>query len=424
MKPQLAKGTRDIPPEDCIILQEVVDTLKRNFEAYGFNPLQTPIIERFDVLSSKYTGGAEILKEMYQLTDQGKRELALRYDLTVPFSRFVALNPQLKLPFKRYQIGRVFRDGPLKANRYREFTQCDCDVVGGKSITQDAECVELFLAVFRDLKLPVEIRVNNIKILNEIMTLAEIAPGARERVILAIDKLAKKSKKEVEKEIMGLGVTKKSVNKLFKTLDVKGSNKEKLKEIQKVLGKDSEGVKEMSELLFLLKDKQVKFIPTLARGLAYYTGTIYEVYTPSIKSSIGSGGRYDKMIGDLMGSKIEFPAVGCSFGLDAFASAIKANRKSQKKSVVQLYVIPIGLDYKEIWPMVKELRARGIKTDVGSSKKGVTKNLNYANSYKIPFVALVGENELKAKKLTLKNMERGKESKVTVEQIVKKLMLK
>ncbi|HLC22146.1 MAG TPA: ATP phosphoribosyltransferase regulatory subunit, partial [Candidatus Nanoarchaeia archaeon] len=152
---ELAKGTRDLPPEESILLDEVVSVLKRNFILFGFNPLETPILERFDTLASKYAGGAEILKETFQLTDQGKRALALRYDLTVPFARFVAMNPQLKLPFKRYQIGRVFRDGPVSTNRLREFTQCDCDIVGTKSLVADAECVQLYLKCFSELGLDV-----------------------------------------------------------------------------------------------------------------------------------------------------------------------------------------------------------------------------------------------------------------------------
>src|SRR3989344_2719451 len=164
-----AKGTRDIVPEEAILFQEIQDIFRKNFELFGFNPLQTPTLEQFETLSSKYTGGAEILKETFQLTDQGNRKLGLRYDLTVPFSRFVAMNPQLKMPFKRYQIGSVFRDGPVATNRLREFTQCDCDVVGTKNIAADAECVQLFLKSFTDLGLDIEVRVNNRKILDGMM---------------------------------------------------------------------------------------------------------------------------------------------------------------------------------------------------------------------------------------------------------------
>tara|TARA_Y100000310_G_scaffold240125_1_gene243928 strand:+ start:1186 stop:2463 length:1278 start_codon:yes stop_codon:yes gene_type:complete len=423
MKLQRARGTRDLMPEDAIVLREAVDVLARNFALFGFNPIQTPLLERSDVLASKYTGGSEILKEMFTLKDQGKRDLALRYDLTVPFSRFVAMNPQLKLPFKRFQIGRVFRDGPIKASRYREFSQCDCDVVGTKSIAADAECVELFLKAYKELGLDVVVRVNNRKILDEAMDVLKIKEKDRQGVILAIDKLDKKGKKEVVDEIASLGIPKKSINGLFKVFDVKGSNSAKLKEVEKIVGKDSEGLKEIKTLLQLCPYKNVVFLPSLARGLAYYTGTIFEIYLKdeSIKSSIGSGGRYDKMIGDLMGSKVPFPAVGCSFGLDVIVDALKAKRKKVKKSVVDVYVVPVGLEVKDVWPIIKELRENGVSCDLSFKAKGVTKALKFANAYDMPYVVIVGENELKKKKVTLKDMNKGSEKLVSLKQVVKEI---
>ena len=421
MKLQRAKGVRDLMPEDAIILREAVDVLVKNFALFGFNPIQTPMIEREDVLASKYTGGAEILKEMFTLKDQGKRNLALRYDLTVPFSRFVAMNPQLKLPFKRYQIGRLFRDGPIKASRYREFTQCDCDIVGTKSVAADAECVELFLKAFKELGLRVLVKVNNRKILDEVMDELKVNEKDRQGVILAIDKLDKKSKKEVVDEILALGVSKKSVEGLFKVFDVKGSNSVKLKEVEKVVGKDSEGLKEIKIMLKLCPYKSVVFSPSLARGLSYYTGTIFEVFLKdeSIKCSIGSGGRFDKMIGDLMGSKVEFPAVGCSFGLDVIVDALKIKKKKVRKSVVDVYVVPVGVDVKDVWPILKELRENGVSCDVNFKAKGVTKALKFANAYEVPYVVVVGENELKKGKVTLKNMDEGSEKLVSLKQVVK-----
>ena len=345
MKLQLAKGTRDFSPEDAIILEEVVDVLKKNFVLFGFNPIKTPLLERFDFLASKYAGGAEILKEMFSLQDQGKRKLALRYDLTVPFSRFVAMNPQLKLPFKRYQIGKVFRDGPIKASRYREFNQCDCDVVGTKSLVAEAECVELFLKSFKELGLSVVVKINNRKVLDSVMGVLNIKASLRDKVLLVIDKLGKKSVKEVEEEVVGLGVQRKAVKKLFKVFTVNGTNVQKLKYIEGVVGKGDEGVEELRVLLKLCSSKNVEFVPSLARGLSYYTGTIFEVFLKdgSIRSSIGSGGRYDQMIGNLMGSKKEYPAVGCSFGLDVVVDALKSGNRKVKKSVVGLYVIPVGV---------------------------------------------------------------------------------
>ena len=184
MELQNAKGTKDIPPEEKIIKQKIVDTLKEVFELYGFNPIETPLLERYETIAAKYAGGAEILKETFKLKDQGKRELALRYDLTVPFSRFVGMNPNLKMPFKRYQIGRVFRDGPIKLGRYREFWQCDVDVVGTKSMKADAECLSIAKEAFKRLNLNVIIKVNNRKILDSMLEYAGVPKGKRTTTIL------------------------------------------------------------------------------------------------------------------------------------------------------------------------------------------------------------------------------------------------
>ena len=418
-----AKGTRDIVPEEAILFQEIQDIFKKNFELFGFNPLQTPTLELFETLSSKYTGGAEILKETFQLSDQGQRKLGLRYDLTVPFSRFVAMNPQLKMPFKRYQIGSVFRDGPVGSNRLREFTQCDCDVVGTKSIVADAECVQLFLQAFAALGLDVEVRVNNRKILDAMMNTLQISLDKRSSVILAIDKLDKKSRKDVEEEIYTLGVKKDVVAKLFELLNLQGSNTKILDGIVAFVGKDAEGVVEMRELLSYCSQKNVLFVPSLARGLAYYTGSIFEVYAPgtSVTSAIGSGGRYDKMIGSLLGSTQEYPAVGCSFGLDRIMAVVAEKRKQRVKSVVKVFVIPIGLSLDKVWPVVMELREKGVATDMYFAAKSVSKGLDFANAYKIPYVLLIGEDELKKKKVKLKDMDSGKEEMLSVKDVVKRV---
>ncbi|HIH14827.1 MAG TPA: histidine--tRNA ligase [Nanoarchaeota archaeon] len=419
-----AKGTRDIVPEEAILFQEIQDIFKKNFELFGFNPLQTPTLELFETLSSQYTGGAEILKETFQLSDQGQRKLGLRYDLTVPFSRFVAMNPQLKMPFKRYQIGSVFRDGPVGSNRLREFTQCDCDVVGTKSIVADAECVQLFLQAFAALGLDVEVRVNNRKILDAMMNTLQISLDKRSSVILAIDKLDKKSRKDVEEEIYTLGVKKDVVAKLFELLNLQGSNTKILDGIAAFVGKDAEGVVEMRELLSYCSQKNVLFVPSLARGLAYYTGSIFEVYAPgtSVTSAIGSGGRYDKMIGSLLGSTQEYPAVGCSFGLDRIMAVVAEKRKQRVKSVVKVFVIPIGLSLDKVWPVVMELREKGVATDMYFAAKSVSKGLDFANAYKIPYVLLIGEDELKKKKVKLKDMDSGKEEMLSVKDVVKKVL--
>ena len=246
-----------------------------------------------------------------------------------------------------------------------------------------------------------EVRVNNRKILDAMMNTLQISLDKRSSVILAIDKLDKKSRKDVEEEIYTLGVKKDVVAKLFELLNLQGSNTKILDGIAAFVGKDAEGVVEMRELLSYCSQKNVLFVPSLARGLAYYTGSIFEVYAPgtSVTSAIGSGGRYDKMIGSLLGSTQEYPAVGCSFGLDRIMAVVAEKRKQRVKSVVKVFVIPIGLSLDKVWPVVMELREKGVATDMYFVAKSVSKGLDFANAYKIPYVLLVGEDELKKKKV-------------------------
>ena len=219
MELMTARGVQDVPPEQKILKQGIVDTIKTIFERFGYSPLETPSIERFDILASKYAGGAEILKETFRVEDQGGRELCLRYDLTVPFARFVGMNKNLKMPFKRYQIGTVFRDGPLKLGRLREFWQGDVDVVGTKSMRADAEMVLIAQAVFKALDLDVIIKVNNRKVLNAVLRSAGIEQEDQETAILSIDKLAKINREGVSAELAGKGFEKKNVEKVLTLIE-------------------------------------------------------------------------------------------------------------------------------------------------------------------------------------------------------------
>ena len=418
MELQRAKGTRDFLPEDMILRNKIVSTLREVFELYGFSPLETPILERLDVLSAKYAGGAEILKEMYKLKDQGGRELGLRYDLTVPFSRVIAMNPQLKLPFKRYQIGEVFRDGPLKAGRYREFYQCDVDVVGSKSFSSDAELLSLTKNVFKKLKLDVVIRVNSRKVSNSLFQAANVPENLWSDVLLTVDKLEKLGEDAVEKELLGNGIERKAIEFIMKMILIKGTNDEKLKTLDKEL-KGKQGLEEIKELLKYESD--VVFDVSLARGFVYYTGVVFEVFLKKgeIKSSVAAGGRYDKMIGEFIG-RGEYPATGISFGLEVIMDALKANKTSILKTVTELYVIPIKTK-EESFKIAEKLRLDGINVDIDLSEKGISKNLDYADKLGIPYVAFIGEDELKKKKLKLRNMKTGKEEYLAVEDIAKRL---
>ena len=404
MKLELAKGVRDLGPRDQIVREEIISKLKSVFVKYGFNPLETPILERLSTLVSKYAGGDEISKEIFKLKDQGDRDLGLRYDLTVPFSRVIAMNPRLKMPFKRYQIGRVFRDGPVKLGRAREFWQCDVDIVGSKGMLADAEMVAIASEAFKRLGIKVVIKINSRKVLDAVMVEAGVSKGKMESAILTLDKLEKIGEKGVLAEYKEKGIDGKKVLKIVKSGKLKNNEGlEELKQVEKYL--KSFGV------------KNYKIDYTLARGLSYYTGTVFEAVCKDLDSSLAGGGRYDNMIGGFIG-KGEYPAVGISFGLEPIFEVLK--EKESKKTVVDLYVIPIGTLDKSL-KVLSELREKGIKCDIDFNGRNVSKNLKYANKMDIPYVLIIGEDEIKSKKFSLKDMKSGKEEKLVISKIVKRV---
>ncbi len=444
------KGAKDLPPELKIPRQEILTKLVKIFETFGFSPLDTPIIERFDVLSAKYAGGAEILKETFKLTDQGNRELALRYDLTVPLSRFLAMNPNLRLPFKRYQIGEVFRDGPIKAGRMRQFTQSDVDIVGSKSMLADSECIKITQAFFREINVDVIIEINNRKVLDGVLAGLQVPEDKFIDVILAIDKLKKVEIKEIEKELQQKDIKGKLVDELLKIFSTKGTNAEKVEKLRKIIKTVAgiEGLDEVEQLLDYVEDNKgndkikdsnnknkdsanVEFSISLARGLAYYTGTVFEVFLSekerkkiNFTSSLAAGGRYDKMIGSFIGNNKEYPAVGISFGIEPITEVLKQKKAEKeteiKKTVTQIYIIPIKT-VKESLKIIAQLRDSGINTDMDLNERGISKNLDYASALNIPFVLFVGQKELAEKKVKLRDMKTGNEELLSVDDVVSKL---
>ncbi|RMF07066.1 histidine--tRNA ligase [Candidatus Woesearchaeota archaeon] len=421
MNLQLAKGVRDIPPEEQIVRQRIIETIRNGFESYGFLPLETPVIERYDVLASKYAGGAEILKETFKLTDQGKRQLALRYDLTVPLCRFVGMNPTIKMPFKRYQMGPVFRDGPIKLGRYREFWQVDADIVGARSTAAEAEILSMALRILSNLELDAFIEVNNRKLLDAVLVKAGVENDRLEDFILSVDKLKKIGVEGVKKELEEKGFSTETIDAALAALAVEGTTEEKLSKIEKFVD-DKEGIEELREVFESVNDERIVFNPSLARGLAYYTGTVYEAFLKNseITSSIAAGGRYDRMIGQFLQTKKEYPAVGISFGLEIIADAYKLLGRSEKQSVAKVFIIPINTR-KQCREIAEKLRDAGINTDMDIMGRGISKNLQYANSLSIPFVVIAGEDELAENKVTLRDMKTGQQEMLSVEEVIKKL---
>ncbi len=451
MSVELAKGTRVIPPEEALVREDVLNVIRKTFERYGFRPLETPILQRFESLTAKYAGGAEIVKEIFQLKDQGNRELALRYDLTVPLALFVGLNPNEKLPLKRYEVGKVFRDGPIKRGRTREFWQCDADIVGATSIVADGECIRLAQDVFQELGLDVQIKVNNVKILKCVaetfwVELYGELPTNEDLqfIILTLDKLGKIGKKGIIEEfVKKYGQRGRDFETMFFTTlgDYKNKSLESLKEYMigvkenkkrmNLPGKELQilGFDELQEILKYIKE--VEFDPTLARGLSYYTGNIFEIYVVNseMTSSVASGGRFDRMIGKY--ANRDFPAVGVSFGLEPIAEAIKEQKKERRKTSTQVFIAPIVIErigakkqediIKETFVLAEKLRKENINTEVDLMERVPAKNIEYANAMNIPFIVFLGENEVKEKKYKLRDLNARKEILVSVKELVEQV---
>ncbi|WP_397539704.1 histidine--tRNA ligase [Rummeliibacillus pycnus] len=413
MNYQNVKGTQDYLPNVEMIRSKIRRTLEDTFIQYGCKPLETPILNYSSLLSSKYGGGAEILKEMYTLTDQGQRELALRYDLTIPFAKVIAMNPTLRMPFKRYEIGKVFRDGPIKAGRFREFTQCDVDIVGVSTQAAEAELMGMALSAFEKLQLPVIIQYNNRKLLQGMLSYIGVQNDSMNSVILTIDKYEKVGLSGIEIELSSKNISGDIVLKIISFL--KTSTSKGINYFEQFTDKNediSQGVAELKELeeylSYLNMKEQCVFNPYLARGLEMYTGTIYEIFLEdgTINSSIGSGGRYDNAIGGLIGTEEIFSTVGISFGLDVITTAYSMNHSLTYSSNIDFYIIPIKAT-KEGLLLATQLRKKGYLVELEMKIKNLQKALDRANKEGLKKVIIIGENEIKKNRIQVKDMETG-----------------
>jgi len=435
MELQFPKGMRDINPEDKILRGTITKELIKIFEVYGFNPIETPIVERFDVLSNKFGAGdsSDAMRETFKLEDQGNRKLGLRFDLTVPLARYIAMNPNIKLPFKRYQIGEVFRDGPIKLGRYREFWQCDVDSVGSRNMLADAELIKLALDVFKKLKLNAYMEINNRKLLESLMLNAGVKRSKMQDTVIIIDKLQKIGLTGVKEELSKIS-DEKTIKEIEKILKIEGTPQQIFDQLEPLIkGADGrEGIEELKKLFSYFNKKQKEMIKlnlSLARGFRYYTGTIFEGFLndSQVTSSICGGGRYDNMIADYAGSG-EYPSVGISFGLDVIAEALKIENPDQIKTKVKLYVIPIKTTKEVIQKATSEsikiidkLRKENIPVDMDITSRAISKNLDYVDKLKIPYALIIGKKEINQHKYNLRNMKTGKEKLVSYEDLLRKL---
>lgn len=414
------KGTFDFMPKEQSLRNQIVDVLKKNFVKYGYMPIETPILNEFDLLKYKYDENAEILNEIYKLSDQGKRNLGLRYDLTVPFCKVIALNKDLQMPFRRYEIGRVFRDGPVKLGRTREFYQCDVDVVGVDGRFIEVEQMQMVLKIFAELGIDVVIKWNNRKLMVGILEYLGYDENKFDTIIGLIDRIEKVSFDELLADFEKAGINNQSAKDL---LDMFSKTIEDYKNIASEKGNENLclGVEECIEVQKLLNElnmvENVEFSPKLARGLGIYTGTVFEFFDKQkrIASSLGGGGRYNKIITQFMDNGIEYPAVGLSFGLEPIYAIMK---ESEQKSFVDVFVVPMDTEVQCL-ALAEQLRSMGANTIIDFSGKKIKKAFEYASKANIRFVMVVGENEIQSGQYSIKDMSKGEQVSLNFEELKK-----
>lgn len=423
---QPVKGMRDFLPEDAILRERIFDTIKKVFEKFGFSPAVTPSLEYYEVFANKYAIGEENLKNIYEFRDKSNRRLALRFDQTVPLARLVASNPQLPKPFKRYEISRVWRYEEIKRGRYREFWQCDIDIIGSKSMLADAEIIACSIETLKELGLKTYMRINNRKLLYDMLLFSGVDKSKMLDVLRTIDKLDKFGIEYVKNELKKYELNNSSIDKIIKIISIKGKAKDVLEKISKMIEK-SEGIDELNELLKYVEimiDEDFIFIDlSLARGLDYYTSTIFEAVSNDKKiGSLAGGGRYDNMIGKFAGSKEEIPAVGIALGIERIIELIKEREKKQK-TVTDVFIASVNnFVINETSKIAKKLREKGINTEIDVMGRSLSKQLDYVNRQKIPFVIFVGPKEIEINKYKLRNMTSGEESELTITEIIEKIM--
>ena len=437
-KPSIPKGTRDFGQIEMARRNYIFDTIRSVFRAYGYQQIETPAMENLSTLLGKY--GEEGDKLLFRIQNSGAKasepaEKGLRYDLTVPFARYVVMHrEELQMPFKRYQVQPVWRADRPQKGRYREFYQFDGDVVGSDSLLNEVELMQIVDEVFRRLGIRVEIKINNRKILTGI---AEVI-GAADKIVditVAIDKLDKIGIDNVNAELREDGLTEEQIQKLQPIILLQGTNDEKLATIAEVL-KDSEtGLKGIEEVKFILSTltsailhltSSISLDLTLARGLNYYTGAIFEVKALDVEmGSITGGGRYDNLTGifGLPG----LSGVGISFGVDRIYDVLNTLDLYPKDSLTTTQVLFINFGEQETaycLPIINKVRNQGIRAEIFPDAAKMKKQMSYANAKQIPFVVLAGENEMNAGKVTLKNMTTGEQALLTPDELIERLRIK
>lgn len=432
IEPRTLPGFMELLPESQIKFNQIKETIKGVYERYGFLPLDTPIIEDSKILLAK--AGGETEKQIYRF-NKGDNDLCLRFDLTVPLAKYVAeYQNQLSFPFRRYQIGKVYRGERQQRGRFREFYQCDIDIIGDGelSIINDAELPSIIYNVFKELDFgKFTICINNRKILNGLFDSLNLRDKATD-ILRVIDKIDKIGREEVIKEIESFEIEKSSIDMIMKFISIEGTIDEKLQELKAFEIKNElflEGLKELEDVIKYIKmfgvpDEYFAIDLKIARGLDYYTGTVYETFLDEYKNlgSVCSGGRYDNLAEFYTDKKL--PGVGISIGLTRlFYQLNEINLMNfTKSSVSDILVIPMDDDYiNSSISVATNMRNNGINTEIYTNNKKIKQKMKYADRLKVPFTMIIGEEEVTSQIYTLKNMITGEQEKLSISEIITKL---
>lgn len=429
VQPRILPGFMELLPEDQILFNQMSDTIRKVYEKFGFLPLDTPTIELSEVLLAK--AGGETEKQIYRF-QKGDHDLSLRFDLTVPLARYVSQHAaDLVFPFKRYQISKVFRGERPQKGRFREFYQCDIDIIGNDELdlVYDAEMPAVIYHVFKELNMGAfTIRLNNRKVLNGFFKELGLEDKIAE-VLRIIDKLEKIGEEKVTQELAELEVTEEAIAKILQLIHIKGSNEQIVESLRQMAIEEPlfhAGVEELAQVTEYMRqlgmeEEYFAIDLTIARGLDYYTGTVYETMLNDYPKlgSVCSGGRYDNLTGYY--TKQKMPGIGISIGLTRLFSQLKEEKviEATKKSLVEVLVVPMGPEQMpQALKAAQQLRQADIKTDVYYQQKGMKQKMKYAGKLGIPYVMLIGEEEAANGQVTLKDMNQGQQATMAIEDAI------
>ena len=425
--PRTLPGFMELKPNEQILFNQIKEKIEESYKRFGFLPLDTPILELSEVLLAK--AGGETEKQIYRFT-RGD-DLAMRFDLTVPLAKYVSKNyGELQFPFRRYQIGKVYRGERPQKGRFREFYQADIDIIGDGelSIMNDAEIPSIIYTTFKSLGFDdFTIRINNRKILNGLFEYLNIVELSTE-IMRIIDKLEKIGKENVKLELLKLNIEEENVVKILEFISISGNNEEKIEELEKLNIKNEvfeKGLFELKEVvkyirLFGVPEENFSIDLTIARGLDYYTGTVYETFLDNYREigSVCSGGRYDNLAENYTDKSL--PGVGIAIGVTRLFDQLNDLKliKTEKESISDVLVISTSDDVSECLPIANTFRKEGINTEVYMNDKKMKAKFKYADKLKIPYVAIIGEDELKENKVSLKNLVTGKQDTINIQEAV------